>query len=82
MAQFYTNVEQERVVTESISCVPSTLTEICQEAVERFGGDWGRIHAYLADRIAGMSGDDQKRLQDELGRILSFVAPSRPCLLQ
>jgi hypothetical protein len=69
-------------VAESNSCVPSTLTELCQEAVERCGGDWTEIRSYLTDRIDNMSGDDQRRLKDELDRILSFVAPLRSSFLQ
>ncbi len=59
----------------------TSLAELCGEAVERFGADWPRIQAYVAERIARMPGDEQKRLTEDVNRILSFYAPSRPSVL-
>lgn len=69
-------------MTQRISHGPASLAELCQEAVERFGDDWARIQAYVTERIALMPGDDQKRLADDVDRLLAFCAPSRPNVLQ
>jgi hypothetical protein len=55
--------------------------ELCREAAQRFGGDWGRIQAYVTERIATMPGTACKRLIDDVGRLLAFCAPSRPIVL-
>lgn len=67
---------------ESNSCAPSTLAELCLEAVECCGGDWDKVQTYLAERMGCMSGDDQRRFKEEIGRILSFFAPLRVSMLQ
>ncbi len=66
---------------QRISHGPESLAELCQEAVERFGDDWGRIQAYVAERIALMPRDDQQRLAEDIDRLLGFRAPSRPSAL-
>ena len=49
--------------------------------MQRFGDDWGQIHAYVTERIATMPGTDGERLIDDVGRILASCAPSRPSVL-
>lgn len=61
---------------------PISLAELCQEAVDRFGDDWLRIQSYVTECIALLPEDDRERLTDEVGRLLSFSAPSRPSVLQ
>lgn len=68
-------------MTERNSNTPLSLAELCREAVERFGADWPRIQAYVVERIALLPGDERKRLTDDVNRILSFCAPSRPSTL-
>ncbi len=68
-------------MTQQDSSRTATLAELCEEAVQHYGDDWGRILAYVADRIALMPGEDQKRLTEDISRILSFCAPTRPGVL-
>lgn len=68
-------------MTERNCNTEASLAELCREAVERFGADWPRIQAYVAERIALLPGDERKRLTDDVSRILSFCAPSRPSAL-
>jgi len=59
----------------------ATLAELCQEAVQRYGDDWGQIRAYVAERIAHLPSEDRKRLTEDIDRLLSFHAPSRQSAL-
>lgn len=68
-------------MTQQDSPRTATLAELCQEAVQRFGDDWGQIQAYVTERIATMPGTDGERLIDDVGRILASCAPSRPSVL-
>ena len=68
-------------MTESNSYRITTLADICHEAVQRFGDDWARVQAYVTERIALMPGDEQKKLTDDIGRLLAFRSPSRPSVL-
>ena len=81
MERLNTSVEREQTVTEQDSSRTATLAELCQEAVQRFGGDWERIRAYVAERIAQLPGEDRKRLIEDVDRLLAFCAPSRPGVL-
>jgi hypothetical protein len=81
VGRFYTSVEREMYVTQWDNRGPDNLAELCREAVECFGDDWARIRAYVAERIALMPLEDQRRLKDEVSRLLSFRAPSRPSVL-
>lgn len=65
-------------MTKRNSNTPVTLADLCRDAVERFGADWPRIQAYVAEKIALLPGDERKRLTADVDRILSFCAPSRP----
>ncbi|WP_201837342.1 hypothetical protein [Microvirga zambiensis] len=49
--------------------------------MQRYGDDWGRIRAYVAERIAHLPSEDRKRLIEDIDRLLSFHAPSRPSVL-
>jgi hypothetical protein len=69
-------------MTERNSNTTISLADLCRDAVERFGADWPRIQAYVAEQIALMPGEERKRLTDDVDRILSFFAPSRPSVLQ
>ena len=68
-------------MTQQDSRGTATLAELCHEAVQRFGDDWGRVEAYVAKRIATMPQEDRERLADDVGRLLAFCAPSRPSVL-
>ncbi|MBQ0822464.1 hypothetical protein HPT29_006055 [Microvirga terrae] len=59
----------------------ATLAELCHEAVQRYGDDWGQIQAYVAKRIAAMPREDRERLTADVGRLLSFCAPIRSSVL-
>jgi len=68
-------------MTQQDSPRTATLAELCQEAVQRFGDDWGQIQAYVAERIAAMPRTDCEKLSDDVGRLLAFCAPFRPSVL-
>jgi hypothetical protein len=69
-------------MTERNSNITISLADLCRDAVERFGADWPRIQVYVAEQIALMPGEERKRLTDDVDRLLSFFAPSRPSVLQ
>lgn len=68
-------------MTERNCNTEASLAKLCREAVERFGADWPRIQAYVAEQMALLPGDERKRLTDDVNRTLSFCAPSRPSAL-
>lgn len=68
-------------MTQHDSRGTATLAELCEEAVQRYGDDWGQIQAYVAECIATMPREDRERLTADVGRLLSFSAPSRPSVL-
>ncbi|MGO4527218.1 hypothetical protein AB4097_20460 [Microvirga sp. 2MCAF35] len=68
-------------MTRQDSPTTATLAELCHEAVQRHGDDWGQVQAYVAERIAAMPRADRERLIDDVGRLLAFRAPSRPGVL-
>ena len=68
-------------MTQQDSPRSATLAELCHEAVQRFGDDWGQLQAYVAERIAAMPRTDRERLIDDVNRLLAFCVPSRPSVL-
>jgi hypothetical protein len=76
--RFNTSVEQEIVVIQRNNCGPLSLTELCQEAIERCGGDWAEVEAYLQERLAQLAADDREILEAEINRTLRFSAPNCP----
>jgi hypothetical protein len=70
-------VEREEAVSDEGAKAEISLSDLCVEAVERFGENWALIEAYLAERIGEMEGAQQERLFSEVHRILRFRAPDR-----
>ncbi|MGO4705573.1 hypothetical protein AB4072_07335 [Microvirga sp. 2MCAF38] len=64
-------------MTQSDSIVPIRLAELCRDAVERFGDDWESIQAYIIEQVASMPGDDLIAFNEQIRRVLGFLAPIR-----
>jgi hypothetical protein len=56
---------------------PSSLAELCQEAVERFGDDWQSIQAYMTEHLSQIAAGERKMLSKEIEQTLRFHAPER-----
>lgn len=57
--------------------VQIVLAELCNNAVQRNGGDFQKTRSDVADQVAGMSAADRAEFEAEISRILRFRAPER-----